>query len=57
MTPRSRACFIRHLGPTLHSALESSVNGYDCDPNCPKREEIAAFFRFIGETKPLVLGP
>ncbi len=56
MSPELPACFIHHLAPSLHIAFNSTVYGFDCI-GCPKVPELLAFFKFLGESTPLFLGP
>ena len=54
MTVSRTAYFVRHIDPTCHVALTSSVCGCDCDPHCRKRPELLAFFAYLGELEPLL---
>ncbi len=57
MTEGLNSFWVQHITATCHVAFESIVCGCDCDPRCQKLPELLAFFAFLGERNPLLIGP
>ncbi len=57
MTTSLKSYWVKHMTAQCHVAFESVVAGCDCDPKCQKLPELLAFFAFLGEREPLLVGP